>query len=76
MAYVGHEGHVPGSEGYKWTDLRNDASDFLNLFIICFIACCFCFFIIVYNLSIFIVSILPALISRTAKNRLKSSFIK
>lgn len=76
MAYVRHEVHTLISEGYKWTDLRNDASDFFKLFIICFIACCFCLFVIASNLSIFIVSRISALIFRTAKDRLKTSFIK
>ncbi len=71
MAYVGNKDQIAPRFGYKWSDLRNDVSDFIKLFIICFIVCCFCVFIFIFNIFVFIVTQIYTLISNLIGTCLK-----
>lgn len=63
MAYVATRNKTRHSYGYKWSDLRNDASDVVKVSVVCLVACCFCFCVIIFNILIFIVSKIITLIS-------------
>lgn len=68
MAYVANKDDTLHTSGYKWSNLRNDTSDIVKVSIACLIACCFCVFVIIFNILLFIVSKINILISSSTRN--------
>jgi hypothetical protein len=73
MAYVQNKDQTPPRFGYKWSDLMNDASDFIKLFVIYFIVCCFGVYIFIFNIFR---SKITTLISMSSRNLFETSVSK